>query len=146
MDKIDNFSAIKNAVLIGFSAIGGFIGNQLGGWDSALKVLIGIMAADYITGIIVAGFFKNSSKSRDGSLSSKAGFYGLCRKCLILMLVWSASMVDRLLGDSFVRTTVCMFFISNEGISVLENAGLMGIPFPESLKNMFQILKEKGNN
>ena len=140
---MDRIVTIKNAVIATVSIIGGYISNQLGGWDAALKVLIGLMIADYITGVIVAAVCKNSNKSEDGSLSSKAGFYGLCRKCLILILVWAAAMADSLLGNSFVRTTVCMFFISNEGISVLENAGLMGVPFPEKLKSMFEILKNK---
>ena len=139
---MNRINAIKNSILVALSTICGFIGNQLGGWDASLKVLVGIMTIDYITGVIVAGFRKKSNKSQDGSLSSKAGFYGLCRKCFILMLVWSAVMIDSLIGEKFIRTTVCMFFISNEGISVIENAGLLGIPLPDVLRNMFEILKD----
>lgn len=137
---MNSFVSTKNTILLALSTIGGFVANQLGGWNNSLKVLIGIMIADYATGVIVAAYRK-SNKSKDGALSSKAGFFGLCRKCLILIIVWVSAMVDQLVGDNFIRTTVCMFFISNEGISVIENAGLMGIPLPDKLKNMFDILK-----
>ena len=134
---------IKNTLLLIFSLIGSFIANQLGGWDHTLQVLIGIMAADYITGVIVAAVFKKSGKSESGALSSSAGFIGLCKKCVILILVWAAVMLDKVAGSDFARQAVCLFFIANEGISVLENAGLMGVKYPAFLKNMLEALRDK---
>ena len=88
---MENVVHIKNAVLAALAALGTFVANALGGWDAALQVLIGLMAADYVTGLIVAGVFKRSGKSETGALESRAGFKGLVRKCTILMLVWVAA-------------------------------------------------------
>lgn len=134
---------IKNTLLVAFSVVGSFISTQLGGWDYTLQVLIGIMAADYITGVMLAAIFKKSGKSESGALSSHAGFIGLCKKCVILILVWAAAMLDRVVSSDFTRQAVCLFFIANEGISVLENAGLMGIKYPTFLKNMLEALRDK---
>lgn len=136
---------IKNVVLGCLAAAGSFLANQLGGWDAALKVLVICMAVDYISGMIVAGVFKKSSKSETGALESRAGFKGLCRKCFILVLVWVAVLLDTALGVAYIRTAVCFFFIANEGLSILENAGLMGVPYPAFLKNMLQALKDKND-
>ena len=110
---MENVVHIKNAVLAALAALGTFVANALGGWDAALQVLIGLMAADYVTGLIVAGVFKRSGKSETGALESRAGFKGLVRKCTILMLVWVATMLDRLTGAAYIRTAVCLFFIGN---------------------------------
>ena len=118
---MENVVYIKNAVLAALAALGTFVANALGGWDAALQVLIGLMAADYVTGLIVAGVFKRSGKSETGALESRAGFKGIVRKCTILMLVWVATMLDRLTGAAYIRTAVCLFFIGNEGLSILEN-------------------------
>ena len=134
---------IKNTLLLVFSLVGGFIADQLGGWDCTLQVLVGIMAADYITGIIVAAVFKKSGKTESGALSSSAGFVGLCKKCVILILVWAAVMLDKVVNSDFTRQAVCLFFIANEGISVLENAGLMGVKYPAALRNMLEALRDE---
>lgn len=134
---------IKNAVFATVSIIGAFIANQLGGWDSSLAVLVGFMTADYITGMIVAAVFKKSGKTESGALSSRAGFIGLCRKCFILVLVWVAAMLDKLVGTEFTRQAVCLFYISNEGLSILENIGLMGIDLPPKVKSMLEALKDE---
>lgn len=127
------------------AAFGSFVANQLGGWDAAMKVLVALMAADYITGLLVAGIWHRSAKTESGALSSRACFVGLVKKCLILMLVWLGVLLDTALGCDYVRTAVVLFFIGNEGLSLLENVGLMGVPYPEFLKRMLEALKEKGD-
>ena len=142
---MENVAYIKNAVLAALAALGTFVANALGGWDAALQVLIGLMAADYVTGLIVAGVFKRSGKSETGALESRAGFKGLVRKCTILMLVWVATMLDRLTGAAYIRTAVCLFFIGNEGLSILENTALMGVPYPAFIKNALEARRDKGD-
>lgn len=137
---------IKNAVLAGLAVAGSFLVNLLGGWDVTLQVLIGFMAVDYITGLLVAGVFHQSGKSESGTLSSKAGFKGLVRKGGILLLVALAVLLDRVTGQDFVRMAICLFFIANEGLSILENLGLMGVPYPAFLKNMLEALKKDSDS
>lgn len=136
---------IKNRVLAAGSALGGIALNLLGGWDFTLQALLCCMAADYLTGLLVAGVFHNSGKTESGALESRACFKGLVQKCGILLLVFLAVMLDRYTGHGFVRPTVCLFFVANEGISILENVGLMGVPYPEFLKNMLEALKKQGD-
>ncbi|MGN0598639.1 MAG: holin family protein [Oscillospiraceae bacterium] len=137
---------IKNAVLGFIAAAGSFIANALGGWDAALTVLIGMMVADYVTGVLVALIWHRSNKTDDGTLSSKAGFKGLCKKGVIILIVWLAVLLDDAMGTNYVRTAVILFFIGNEGISLLENVGLMGVPYPQFLKKALQALRDKGDN
>lgn len=136
---------IKNVVLVVLAAAGAAVAEHLGGWDVALQVLVGFMAADYLTGLIVAGVFKRSAKSESGALESRAGFKGLVRKGGILLLVYLAVLLDKATGTEYIRTAVCFFFIANEGLSILENLGLMGVPYPKFLKNMLQALKDKND-
>lgn len=135
----------KDAALAVLAGMGSVLANLFGGWDMALQVLIGFMAVDYLTGLIVAGVFKRSAKSGSGALESRAGFKGLVRKGGALLLVYLAVLLDRTAGADFARTAVCCFFIANEGLSILENLGLMGVPYPAFLKNMLQALKEKSD-
>lgn len=135
----------KNMVLAAVAAVGSVVTNALGGWDVSLQVLIGCMAADYITGWLVAAVWKKSNKSATGALDSRAGWKGLCRKGAVFVLVWVAQMLDTALGVAYVRTAVCWFFIGNEGLSLLENIGLMGVPFPKFLKNALEALRDKGD-
>jgi toxin secretion/phage lysis holin len=125
--------------------IGSFIARALGGWDGALAVLVGFMICDYITGLLVAGVWHKSPKSSGGSLDSRAGFKGIVKKCMILMLVWLASMMDRGLGIGFIRTAVILFSIGNEGLSLLENLGLMGVPYPAAMKAALEAMKKQGD-
>ena len=137
---------IKDMVLVTLAAIGSVLANLFGGWDVTLQVLIGCMAVDYATGWVVAAVFKKSPKSEGGALESRAGFKGLVRKVGILALVLVAVWLDKLLGAAYVRVAVCLFFIANEGLSILENLGLMGVPLPPFLKNMLEAMKEKSGN
>lgn len=138
--------AIKNGILFGLSAFGAMIANQLGGWDAALALLIGMMAADYLTGVMVAAFWQNSTKTETGALDSKAGFKGLCKKAVILLIVWLGTLLDSALGVHYVRTAVVLFFVGNEGISLLENLGLMGVPYPPAMKKALDALSEKAES
>ena len=122
---------------------GAAITAALGGWSTALETLIWFMAIDYLTGVIVAGVFHASKKSGSGSLKSVAGFKGLCKKAVILMLVMMGYRIDQLMGATMVKDAVCIGFIANEGLSILENVGLMGITYPEALRKALDILNKK---
>lgn len=135
----------KNMILAVVATIGGFITNALGGWDVLLFALICMMAADFITGWLVAAVWKKSNKSDTGALDSKASFKGLCRKFAVFILIWVAATLDTALGVHYVRAAVCWFFIANEGLSLLENVGLMGMPYPKFLKDALEVLRNKAD-
>lgn len=124
-------------------AMGGFISSFLGGWDAALSTLVWCIVLDYLTGIIVAGVFKKSEKSENGTLSSSVGLKGLCRKIMIIFFVALAYRMDIILQSDYIRYTVIIGFICNEVISLIENAGLMGVPIPSVIKKAIDILKSK---
>ena len=124
-------------------AVGSLIAVLFGGWNMSLQTLIAFMAVDYVTGLIVAGVFHNSTKTDTGALESKAGFKGLCRKCMALAFVAIAYRLDVLLGISYLKDAVCIGYIVNELISIVENAGLMGVPIPQPIINAIDILKKK---
>lgn len=136
---------VKNTVLGAVSAAAGAVAQALGGWDGALKTLVVFLAADYVTGLLVAGVWKRSGKSSSGALDSRAGFKGLCRKGAALLVVWIGAMLDASMGTQYVRTAVCLFFVGNEGLSLLENLGLMGVPLPRFLERALEVLREKGD-
>lgn len=142
---MDKAMMIKNGVLAALAAMGGFLAHALGGWDASLKVLIALMAADYITGLMVAALWKKSNKSESGALDSKASFKGLCKKGVIILVIWIAALLDSVIGATYVRTAVVLFFIGNEGLSLLENVGLMGVPFPVFLRKALEALRDKGD-
>ncbi len=136
---------IKNSVLAGIAAFGSFAAHALGGWDASMQVLVALMIADYITGVLVAAVWRRSSKSKSGALDSKAGFKGLLKKGMILVLVWLGVLLDAATGAAYIRTAVVLFFIGNEGISLLENLGLMGVPYPAFLKKALEALHDQGS-
>ncbi|SHI42316.1 phage holin family protein [Parasporobacterium paucivorans] len=140
MDKI---TTVKPEILALIGVIGSIAANLLGGWDMALQTLILFMAADYITGLVVAGVFKKSNKTKNGGLESKAGAKGLCRKGMALVIVLVGAQMDRLTGTDFIRNAVIIGYIANEGISIIENAGLMGLKVPAPLRNAIDILIKK---
>lgn len=124
--------------------IGSCIASIFGGWTAAMGTLIAFMAVDYVTGLIVAGVFHNSSKTDTGALESRAGWKGLCRKGMTLVVVYMACRLDLILGVNYIRDAVCIAYIVNEAISITENAGLMGAPVPQGLLDAIDILKKKG--
>ncbi len=136
---------IKNGILVALAAIGSFIANQLGGWDSVLIVLIWMMAIDYFTGFLCAAVFKCSPKTESGKASSHEMFKGLVRKLMILLWIWIATMLDTVLKVNYVRTAVALFFIANEGLSIIENTALMGVPYPAFVKTALEALKDKND-
>ena len=140
-----NAIQIKNGVLAALATVGTFVAHALGGWDAAMQVLVALMVLDYLTGILVAAVWQRSNKSSTGALDSKAGFKGLCKKGMILLLVWLGVLLDNAFGTTYVRMAVIIFFIGNEGISFLENLGLMGVPFPEFLKKALEALRDQGD-
>ena len=117
--------------------------SALGGWDAGLHTLIALMAVDYFSGLLVAGVFKQSKKSITGALSSIAGFRGLIKKGMCLALVYVSHRLDVALDIGFVRNAVVFALIANELISIIENAGLMGIPCPPMLRKALDILRDK---
>ncbi len=130
---------IWNASQLAITAIGGWLGWVLGGWDGFLYALVTFVLTDYLTGLMAAAVEKK--------LSSEIGFKGIFRKVLIFMLVGIGHILDtRVIGDgSVLRTAVIFFYISNEGISIIENAGRIGLPIPQKLKAILEQLKTKGD-
>ena len=110
----------KLGIISIIGVIGSFISNFFGGWNEAMTTLCIFMLTDYVTGLIVAGIFKKSTKTNDGGLESKAGFKGLMRKFATLLLVLIACRLDLILGISFVKDCVIIAFIANETISITE--------------------------
>lgn len=136
-------SNIKTAVLAAIGTIGGGIAALFGGWTSAMTTLIIFMVIDYITGVVVAGVFHRSGKSKSGALESRAGFKGLCRKGMILLILLVACRLDLMLGTGYIKDCVCIAFVVNETLSIIENAGLMGVPIPQVLIKAIDVLKAK---
>ena len=122
-----------------FTALGGWLGWFLGGCDGLIYALIAFVVVDYITGVMCAVVNKQ--------LSSEVGFRGIFRKVLIFMLVSVGNIIDQqLIGSgSVIRTAVVFFYLSNEGISIIENAGILGLPIPQKLKDVLAQLKGKGD-
>ena len=126
-----------NAVQFAFTAVGGWLGYFLGGCDGLLYALLAFVVIDYITGVMCA--------INDKTLSSQVGFRGICRKVLIFLMVGIANILDvHIIGTgSVLRTAAIFFYISNEGISLLENAAHLGLPVPEKIKKVLEQLHNK---
>lgn len=126
-----------NGIQIVFTMIGGWLGYFLGGCDGLLIVLVMFVVMDYISGVMCA--------IADKTLSSEVGFKGICRKVLIFVLVGIANILDvQVIGTgSVLRTAIIFFYISNEGISLLENAGYLGLPIPEKIKTVLEQLHDR---
>ena len=140
-----NIHGIKMAVCTATGIVGSVIASAFGGWDAAMITLICVMAVDYLMGILVAGVFHNSPKTENCTLESKAGWKGLCRKGMTLLIVLVAARLDIILGTGFIRDAVIIGYIANETISIIENAGLMGVPIPEAIKKAIEVLQQKGS-
>ena len=134
---------MKNTICTAAGVIGGYVASLMGGWNEAVTALILCMMIDYATGLVVAGVFHRSPKSPGGGLESRAGWKGLARKVVTLMLVVMAHEMDILLGISYVRDAVVIGFCVNEIISIIENAGLMGLPIPAILTVAIDQLKKR---
>ena len=135
---------LKQGILTVIGAIGAFIANLLGGWDAGLTTLVIFMAVDYFTGLVVAGIFHQSQKTKNGTLSSKAGLQGIAKKIMMLLMVLVAVRLDILTGTDYIRDAVIIALCGNELISIIENAGLMGVPIPKKLQDAIEVLSKKG--
>ena len=129
-----------NAVQFVFTAVGGWLGYFLGGCDGLLYTLIAFVTIDYITGVMCA--------INDKALSSEVGFKGICRKVLIFLLVGIANILDLhvIKTGSVLRTAVIFFYISNEGVSLLENASHLGLPVPQKIKAVLEQLHDRAED
>ena len=134
---------MKEMICTAIGAAGGAVAAALGGWDAALATLLIFMAVDYISGLIVAGVFHNSKKTESGTLESRAGWKGLCRKSVTLLFVLVALRLDLVIGVNYMRDAVIIGFIGNELKSIVENAGLMGVPLSAMIQNAIDILTKK---
>ena len=136
---------MKNELCTIIGIVGGAVASYFGGWDAALQTLVILMAVDSITGLIVAGVFHTSPKTKTGALESRAGWKGLCRKGTTLLVVLVACRLDAIIGSSFVRDATVIAFSCNEAISIVENAGLMGIPIPAAVSKAIDVLKQRAD-
>ena len=137
---MESITAVKGFLFGSLGALGAAISSIYGGWDSALTTLLIFMGIDYITGLAVAGVFQKSPKTENGALESKAGWKGLCRKGMTLLIVLIATRLDMAIGSSFIKDAVVIAYIANEAVSIIENAGLMGVPIPEAIQRGIEIL------
>lgn len=134
---------MKNVVCSMIGVVGAGLTALLGGWDMGLQTLLLFMVIDYITGLIIAGVFKKSDKTESGGLDSHIGWKGLAKKCMTLLFVLIAYRLDLIVGTDYIRDAVIIAFVTNELISIVENAGLMGLPIPNVIMEAIEVLKNK---
>jgi toxin secretion/phage lysis holin len=137
MQRRNDMKEFWNLIQLIFTALGGWLGYFLGGCDGLLYALLVFVVLDYVTGIMCA--------INDHKLSSEVGFRGICRKVIIFMLVGIGHILDvNVIGTgSVLRTAIIFFYLSNEGVSLLENAGHLGLPIPEKLKDVLEQLHDR---
>ena len=134
---------MKDGICTAIGVVGSTIASFFGGFDAALITLFIFMCVDYVTGLIVAGVFHKSEKTENGALESRAGWKGLCRKGVSLLVVLVACRLDMIMGSNFIRDATVIAFIANETISIIDNAGLMGVPIPSVITKAIEVLKKK---
>lgn len=134
---------LKTGICTSIGALGSVVAALFGGWDAALQTLLIFMGIDFAMGIILAGVFRKSGKSESGALESRAGWKGLCRKGVTLLFVLIGARLDVIIGTNYIRDAICIGFIADELISIVENAGLMGIPLPAIVQKAIDILTDK---
>lgn len=137
---------MKEIICTALGVTGSVVASIFGGWDTGLITLLIFMAVDYISGLVVAGVFKKSTKTKTGALDSKAGWQGICKKGMTLLFILVAYRLDLIFGTSYIRDAVIVAFITNELISIVENAGLMGIPMPDVITKAIDILQKKSES
>lgn len=134
---------MKTGICSVVGAVGAAVAHFFGGWSSGLTTLLIFMAVDYISGLMVAGVFHKSPKTDSGALESRVGWKGLCRKCMTFVFVLIAYRLDLVLNTNYIRDAVIIAFVANELISIVENAGLIGLPLPEVIMKAIDILQSK---
>ena len=137
---------LQGTICTGIGIVGAFIASLYGGWTQGMTTLLMFMAIDYIMGLLVAGVWHKSKKTEDGRLESRAGWKGLVRKGVTMLIVLVAARLDMTIGTTMIRDTAVIGFIANEGISIIENAGLMGVPLPAVIVNALEVLKRQAEN
>jgi len=135
---------MRETIFVAIGAAGGAIASALGGCDYFLQALLVLMVVDYVSGLVVAGIFKKSKKTKSGALNSHIGFKGIIKKGMMLLMVLIAYRLDYVIGWDFVRYGMIIALLVNELISIVENAGLMGIPVSAVFKKAIDILGKKG--
>ena len=133
----------KNIIGAVVGIIGTVIAHLFGGWSSTMTTLLILMGLDYLTGLIIAGVFNKSKKSKTGKLNSNECWKGICKKGISLCFVLVGHRIDLMLGTDYVRDFVAISFIVTELISLVENAGIMGVPIPKVIMNVIDILNKK---
>lgn len=136
----------KGTIFTACGLIGAYIASLFGGWTQGMTTLVILMIIDYITGLLVAAVFHKSKKTDDGKLESRAGWKGLVRKGVTLLIVLVATRIDLLIGTNFVRDATVIGFAANEVLSIVENAGLMGVPMPKAFINAIEVLQKQADN
>mgnify|MGYP004554621655 CR=1 FL=1 len=136
---------MKEMICTTLGVAGSAITSLFGGWDAGLVTLLVFMVIDYASGLVVAGVFKKSNKTESGALESKAGWKGLCKKGMTLAFVLIAYQLDKVIGVNYICDAVIIGFIANELISIVENAGLMGVPLPDAITSAIDILTKKAD-
>ena len=134
---------LKESLCTSVGIVGSMIISLLGGWDVPMQALIICMIIDYLSGLAVAGIFHKSKKSENGALNSRSGLKGLCMKCMILFIIVAIIQVGKVLNVDWLRNATIIGFISNEFISIVENAGLMGMRLPKPVYKAIDILNDK---
>lgn len=136
--KLLNLSDTGIAVCTFFATVGSLLVGLLGGWDSLAVVFIAMIVLDYATGVIAAIYEKK--------LSSAIGFKGICKKIMMILLVFAVVYISKVVQVEGLRALCLMFFIANEGISILENAGKLGVPYPKIIKRVLEQLKQENED
>ncbi len=136
-------SYLKELICTLIGLMGSIISVALGGWDKDLTTLIIFMGVDFVLGLSIASIWKRSGKSKTGALNSISAWQGLMRKGASLLVILIAYRLDVTLNVNYIRTAVIIAFIANEGISIIENLGIMGIPFPQIIIRAIDVLKNK---
>ena len=134
---------MKNVVVTVSGLVGSMIASLFGGWTASLSTLLIFMGIDFVTGLICAGIFHSSPKSKTGALESNASFKGLCRKGVTLSFVLIGHRLDLALETGYIRDSIIIAYIVTEIISIIENAELMGVHIPAILKKVIELLKFK---
>lgn len=142
---MEKFLTRKDVLSTVGGLFGGVIAMAFGGWSEGLTTLLILMIVDYLSGLVVAGLFQASPKTETGGLGSRAGWKGLARKVATLLIVMVAYRIDVALGINYLMNAAVIGFILNELISLVENAGLMGIPMPKAITKAIDVLTTKAD-
>lgn len=133
----------KEVILSILGCIGSLVAAAFGGWDAGMTTICAFMALDLFMGCLIAAYFKRSPKSPNGALSSKSYFQGVCKKMMILAFIFIGYRIDLVMNIDYLRNAIIIGCIANELISILENAGIMGVKLPKALTEAIDLLKHK---